>query len=82
MSMIKYMIYFVISSIAVVLFYNMSYGTLFAFGDKMSDSGAPNNIIEHSQTGFSVAIFIILIGLLLFLVLASTKEEYETTGLR
>lgn len=82
MSMIKYMLFFVIGTIATILFYNTMYGPLFATSDKMSDAGAPTNIITHAQMGFSIGIIIILLGLLVYLFLASTKEEYETTGLR
>ena len=79
MSFIKYLTMGTLGTGIVIIFYKMTYGIWFAIGDKMRAMGAPDNVILSSHLGFSLGILGLLIGLIIFMVLAATREEYETS---
>ncbi len=77
--MIKETVFGIAAIAIIVIFFNVSYGSNLAISDKFNETGAPQNIIDHSQISYAIAFLLLIAGIIIFLFLRATRVEYETT---
>lgn len=78
--MIKTIIFGTVGLAVVVLAYNILAVPAFIISYAFGVLGAPDNILAHSTLAFSLAFIGLFAVIIIFMLLRSTKKEYEIRG--